>query len=109
MLNTAGSLIAAERTGILSCTTYTAGVSGKYRSYTTGESAVMRFSGSCWALGVLHSGVAGSLDPYTVSQHIRQRIRVSYLDRSTLDALVTPPTNKVRSTSVNRICILRNI
>ncbi|KAJ3554539.1 hypothetical protein NM688_g3054 [Phlebia brevispora] len=77
MLNTSGSLIAAERSGILSCTAYTAGVSG-----------------SCWALGVLHSGVAGSLDPYLVSRHIQDRIRVSYLDRSTLDALITPPTNK---------------
>lgn len=29
MLNTIGSLAGAERTGILACTTYTAGVSGK--------------------------------------------------------------------------------
>lgn len=28
MLNTIGSLIGADRTGILGCTTYTAGVSG---------------------------------------------------------------------------------
>ncbi|KAI0091361.1 FabD/lysophospholipase-like protein [Irpex rosettiformis] len=77
MLMTAGSLIGAESTGILPCVTYTAGVSG-----------------SCWALGVMHSGVAGSVSPDCVAQHLKDRIQVSYLDMGTLDALVTPPTNK---------------
>lgn len=33
MLNTTGSLIGAQRSGILPCVTYTAGVSGKYNLY----------------------------------------------------------------------------
>ncbi|KAI0635382.1 FabD/lysophospholipase-like protein [Trametes polyzona] len=77
MLNTLGSLAAAKSSGILDCTTYTAGVSG-----------------SCWALGILYSGVAGSHAPEDAAAHAKDRIRVSYLDMDTLDALVTPPTNK---------------
>ncbi|THG96596.1 hypothetical protein EW026_g5257, partial [Hermanssonia centrifuga] len=77
MLNTIGSLIGAESAGILSCVSYTAGVSG-----------------SCWALGVLHSGVAGLFQPKDAAAHLKDRIQLSYLDRSTLDALVTPPTHK---------------
>ncbi|KAI8973120.1 FabD/lysophospholipase-like protein [Trametes punicea] len=77
MLNTLGSLTAARTLGILDCVTYTAGVSG-----------------SCWALGILYSGVAGSHLPEDAAAHAKDRIRVSYLDMETLDALVTPPTNK---------------
>lgn len=51
--------------------------------------------GSCWALGILYSGVAGSHVPGDAAAHAKQRIQTSYLDMETLDALVTPPTNKV--------------
>ena len=54
------------------------------------------YLGSCWALGVMHSGVVGSVQPEAVARHLQDRIQVSYLDKSTLDALVSPPTNKVR-------------
>lgn len=77
MLNTTGSLIGAQRSGILPCVTYTAGVSG-----------------SCWALSVLYSGVAGSHDARDAAEHIKSRLQTSYLDTVTLDALTTPPTNK---------------
>ncbi|KAI9069393.1 FabD/lysophospholipase-like protein [Trametes sanguinea] len=77
MLNTLGSLTAARTSGILDCVTYTAGVSG-----------------SCWALGVMYSGVSGSHSPEQAAAHARERIQKSYLDIETLDALVTPPTNK---------------
>ncbi|OSC98862.1 FabD/lysophospholipase-like protein [Trametes coccinea BRFM310] len=77
MLNTLGSLTAARTLGILDCVTYTAGVSG-----------------SCWALGVMYSGVSGSHSPEQAAAHARERIQKSYLDMETLDALVTPPTNK---------------
>ncbi|KAI0666447.1 FabD/lysophospholipase-like protein [Trametes maxima] len=76
MLNTLGSLTAAQSSGLLDCVTYTAGVSG-----------------SCWALGILYSGVSGSCEPRSAATHARDRIRVSYLDMDTLDALTTPPTN----------------
>ncbi|KAI0699790.1 FabD/lysophospholipase-like protein [Cerioporus squamosus] len=77
MLNTLGSLSAAQSLGILDCVTYTAGVSG-----------------SCWALGILYSGVAGSHLPRDAALHAQDRIATSYLDMDTLDALTTPPTNK---------------
>ena len=51
--------------------------------------------GSCWALGVLYSGVAGSYTPRDAAAHAKERIQTSYLDMETLDALVKPPTNKV--------------
>lgn len=82
MLNTIGSLSACESAGLLSCITYTAGISG-----------------SCWALGIIYSGVAGSTRPADVGQHVKERISLSYLDMATLEALVTPPTNKVFSFS----------
>ncbi|KAJ3491784.1 hypothetical protein NLI96_g443 [Meripilus lineatus] len=71
------SLIGAQSIGLLDCVTYTAGVSG-----------------SCWALSVLYSGVAGSHQPRTVADHIKERIKTSYLDIATLDEFVNPPTNK---------------
>ncbi|GJE96563.1 FabD/lysophospholipase-like protein [Phanerochaete sordida] len=77
MLNTVGSLCGAKTTGILDCVTYTAGVSG-----------------SCWALGVMHSGVSGSHLPHDAARHLKDRIQTSYLDMDTLDALINPPTNK---------------
>ncbi|KAH9855478.1 FabD/lysophospholipase-like protein [Lenzites betulinus] len=76
MLNTLGSLTAAQKLGLLDCVAYTAGVSG-----------------SCWALGILYSGVAGASTPEAAAAHAKDRIQVSYLDMDTLDALVTPPTN----------------
>lgn len=95
MLNTTGSLIGAQRSGILPCVTYTAGVSGECLTVvhvSTGDN----FSGSCWALSVLYSGVAGSHDARDAAEHIKSRLQTSYLDTVTLDALTTPPTNKVR-------------
>ncbi|KDQ21728.1 hypothetical protein BOTBODRAFT_168945 [Botryobasidium botryosum FD-172 SS1] len=77
MCNTAGALKGAKSNGLLDCTTYIAGISG-----------------SCWALGVMYSGVAGSPSPDNVIEHIKQRVAVPYLDMSTLDMLITPPTNK---------------
>ncbi|KAI0784211.1 FabD/lysophospholipase-like protein [Abortiporus biennis] len=77
MLNTIGSLIGAESCGLFPCLTYTAGVSG-----------------SCWALSVLYTGVAGSHRAQDAAKHIVDRIKTSYLDVETLDEMVTPPTNK---------------
>ncbi|KAH9896493.1 FabD/lysophospholipase-like protein [Cubamyces lactineus] len=85
MLNTLGSLTAANSNGILDCVMYTAGVSG-----------------SCWALGILYSGVAGSHVPGDAAAHAKERIQTSYLDMETLDALVTPPTNKYLLTGILR-------
>ncbi|KAH8099985.1 FabD/lysophospholipase-like protein [Cristinia sonorae] len=76
MLNTVGSLIGAQATGVLPCTSYVAGVSGH-----------------CWALAVMYPGVAG-YSPRDVGQHLKERIDTSYLDMVTLEALTTPPTNK---------------
>ncbi|KAH8119590.1 acyl transferase/acyl hydrolase/lysophospholipase [Phellopilus nigrolimitatus] len=77
MVNTTGSLVGAKKSGIFDCTTYMAGISG-----------------SCWALGVLYSGVAGTTEPKAAAEHITERIRTSYVDMSTLDMLTNPPTNK---------------
>lgn len=44
----------------------------------------------------MHSGIAGSFSPHDTAAHLKDRIQTSYLDMDTLDALVTPPTNKVR-------------
>jgi len=84
MLNTIGSLAGARSTGLLDCVTYAAGISG-----------------SCWSLGLLYSGVAGSHDPFDAGQHAKDRIQLSYLDTATLEALITPPTNKVSPSSVS--------
>ncbi|TBU41999.1 FabD/lysophospholipase-like protein [Dichomitus squalens] len=85
MLNTLGSLTAAKSTGVLDCVSYTAGVSG-----------------SCWALGILYSGVAGSTIPSDAAAHAKDRIATSYVDIETLDALITPPTNKYLLTGLLR-------
>ncbi|KAL5506975.1 NDUFS7 [Sanghuangporus vaninii] len=77
MSNTIGSLIGAEKSGLLDCTTYISGISG-----------------SCWALGVLYSGVSGDLTPQSAAKHIAERIETSYVDASVLDMLTTHPTNK---------------
>jgi len=77
MVNTSGALKGAQETGILDCTSYIAGISG-----------------SCWALGIMYSGVAGSPSPSQVHQHLVSRIQIPYLDMSTMDLLITPPTNK---------------
>lgn len=45
----------------------------------------------------MHSGVAGSSSAFVAAQHLKDRIQTSYLDMVTLDALVTPPINKVCS------------
>lgn len=82
MLNTIGSLSGAQETGILNCVTYAAGVSG-----------------SCWSLGVIYSGVAGSCNTLDAGRHVKDRIQFGYLDKATLEALITPPTNKVLSFS----------
>ena len=107
MLNTIGSLCGAEDTGILDCVTYTAGVSGRsmWQRCTAGNkhsrfiysfsSPIRFFAGSCWALGTMYSGVAGSFSPSDAADHLQDRIQKSYLEMDTLDALVTPPTNKV--------------
>jgi cytosolic phospholipase A2 len=78
MLNTIGSLSGAQEAGILGCITYIAGVSG-----------------SCWSLGVIYSGVAGSCNPLDAGRHVKDRIQFGYLDKRTLEALIVPPTNKV--------------
>ncbi|KAI5116571.1 hypothetical protein M0805_006728 [Coniferiporia weirii] len=77
MTNTVGSLIGAKKSGVLDCITYMAGISG-----------------SCWALGVLYSGVAGTTAPEAVAEHINERIRISYVDVSVLDMLIRHPTNR---------------
>lgn len=98
MLNTIGSLCGAETTGILDCVAYTAGVSGTLAVSTVDIDAERRLPGSCWALGVMHSGIAGSLSPHDTARHLQDRIQKSYLEMDTLDALVTPPLNKVSHT-----------
>ena len=50
--------------------------------------------GSCWALSVLYSGIAGE-SPHDLARHLKERISTSYLDITTLEALTNPPTNKV--------------
>ena len=82
MLNTLGSLSGAKQAGLFDCVAYTAGISG-----------------SCWSLGILYSGVAGSNNPLDAAEHAKDRIKLSYVDTATLEALVTPPTNKVSSSS----------
>ncbi|QRV94152.1 phospholipase [Ceratobasidium sp. AG-Ba] len=77
MVNTFGALKGAQETGILDCTSYVAGISG-----------------SCWALGILYSGIVGGPSPQDARSHLVSRIQTPYLDTSTLDMLVTPPTNK---------------
>ncbi|KAG8936963.1 hypothetical protein FRC02_009100 [Tulasnella sp. 418] len=77
MCNTAGALVAAERSGILDCTTYMAGISG-----------------SCWSMGALYSGVSGSYSPTKVAEHLRKRASIPYIDSAVLDLLVNSPTNK---------------
>ena len=83
MTNTAGSLVGAKETGLLDCITYMAGISG-----------------SCWALGVLYSGIPkgdGPVpDPQRVAEHIKDRVSKTFFDTVTLDLLTTSPTNKVR-------------
>ena len=96
MLNTIGSLCGAEASGILDCTMYMAGVSGKPFAVLF-SMGLNRLPGSCWALGTMYSGVAGSLTASRAALHLKDRIQISYLDMSTLDALVSPVTNKVRS------------
>lgn len=54
------------------------------------------YLGSCWALSVMYSGVAGSHHPQDTANHLKDRIKTSYLDLATLDELVNTPTNKVR-------------
>ena len=97
MLNTLGSLSAAKSTGVLDCVTYTAGVSGAlllWRKFRALISNMVNL-GSCWALGILYSGVAGSVLPKDAAKHAKDRIATSYVDMETLDALINPPTNKV--------------
>ncbi|TDL24273.1 FabD/lysophospholipase-like protein [Rickenella mellea] len=77
MINTTGSLVGADASGLLDCITYTAGISG-----------------SCWALGVLYSEVAGNSRPESAARHLAERLQTSYLDMETLDMLITSPTNK---------------
>lgn len=82
MTNTIGSLVGAKESGLLNCVTYIAGISG-----------------SCWALGVLYSGIPNTSslpDLHSVAEHIKDRVSKSFLDIVTLELLTTPPTNKVR-------------
>jgi hypothetical protein len=80
MTNTTGSLIGAQETGLLDCTTYLAGISG-----------------SCWALGVLYSGIPklDHPDPKAAAAHIKDRVSKTFFDTVTLELLTTKPTNKV--------------
>ncbi|CAE6471750.1 unnamed protein product [Rhizoctonia solani] len=77
MVNTSGALKGAQDTGILDCTSYISGISG-----------------SCWALAMMYSGVAGSPSPSDVRNHIQSRIQTPYLDISNFDTIITPPFNK---------------
>jgi cytosolic phospholipase A2 len=54
----------------------------------------------------MHSGVVGSFVPQDVAQYLKDRILVSYLEMGTLDALVSPPTNKVLSTLLSVVPFL---
>ncbi|KIM27647.1 hypothetical protein M408DRAFT_329861 [Serendipita vermifera MAFF 305830] len=86
MTNTTGSLVGAKETGLLDCVAYMAGISG-----------------SCWALGVLYSGIpnrakdGGPLkipDPEVAAEHIKDRISKTFFDTYTIDLLTKKPTNK---------------
>lgn len=80
MTNTAGTLVAAQQSGLLDCITYMAGISG-----------------SCWALGILYSGINakdGIPTPEQAAEQIKKRISLTFLDIATLELLTTPPTNK---------------
>ncbi|KAG8825352.1 hypothetical protein FRC17_008714, partial [Serendipita sp. 399] len=66
MTNTAGSLIGAKESGLLDCIAYIAGISG-----------------SCWALGVLYSGLPGRTslpDPSLAAEHIKDRVSKDFFD-----------------------------
>ncbi|KAL5631524.1 hypothetical protein ACGC1H_007143 [Rhizoctonia solani] len=77
MVNTSGALKGAQDTGIFDCISYVAGISG-----------------SCWALAMMYSGVAGSPSPSEAQKHMRSRIQTPYLDISNFDIIITPPFNK---------------
>lgn len=83
MTNTTGSLVGAQETGLLGCVSYIAGISG-----------------SCWALGVLYSGIPNHSplpDPHLAAEHIKDRISKTFFDALTFDLLTSSPTNKVIS------------
>ncbi|CUA66912.1 hypothetical protein RSOLAG22IIIB_00362 [Rhizoctonia solani] len=77
MVNTSGALKGAQDTGIFDCTSYISGISG-----------------SCWALAMMYSGVAGSPSPSEVQKHMRSRIQMPYLDINNFDSIITPPFKK---------------
>jgi phospholipase A2 len=74
MINTTGSLRAADRSGLLDLTSYVAAISG-----------------SCWAIGQLYSMADGHIP--SLIQHMRSRIQDDFFDPVTLDLLTKPPTN----------------
>jgi len=81
MTNTTGSLVGAKETGLLDCISYIAGISG-----------------SCWALGVLYSGIPNHSplpNPQLAAEHIKDRISKTFFDTLTLDMLTINPTSKV--------------
>ncbi|KAH7339527.1 acyl transferase/acyl hydrolase/lysophospholipase [Rhizoctonia solani] len=77
MVNTSGALKGAQDTGVLNCTSYISGISG-----------------SCWALAMMYSGVAGGPSPSEVQRHLKSRIQTPYLDINNFDLIITPPFNK---------------
>lgn len=74
MINTTGSLISANRTGLLDVTSYIAAISG-----------------SCWALSALYSIADGNV--HALARHLKSRIQEDFFDPATLDLLTSPPTN----------------
>ncbi|KAG8749919.1 hypothetical protein FRC14_000955 [Serendipita sp. 396] len=80
MTNTTGSLVGAKESGLLDCIAYMAGISG-----------------SCWALGVLYSGlpsIASLPDPQLAAEHIKDRVSKTFFDTVTMELLTTAPTHK---------------
>jgi len=89
MTNTTGSLVGAKETGLLDCISYMAGISG-----------------SCWALGVLYSGMPTRFalpEPKLVAEHIKDRISKTFFDTVTLDLLTKSPTNKVSIPGIHAV------
>ncbi|CDO78125.1 hypothetical protein BN946_scf184725.g4 [Trametes cinnabarina] len=72
-----------------------AGSGGGYRAMmnTLGSLSAARTHGILDCV-TYTAGVSGSHLPEQAAAHAKERIKTSYLDMETLDALVTPPTNK---------------
>ncbi|SCV73382.1 BQ2448_7308 [Microbotryum intermedium] len=77
MINTLGSVKAAQESGVWDVVSY-----------------VSAISGSCWAINTYYSIGEGNID--RTLDHIKKRMRQHFLDPATLEWLIQPGTNQVR-------------